>query len=74
MTFRELYETEKRKPTPGRAFILKIAKATCREPQTVRMWLQGVQVPNDTAKRRIAEILKEDVNELFPPFQPKKKR
>ena len=67
MTLVERYQQEKNKPTPAQEFISLIAEATCREEATVRQWLSGTQQPSPKAKERIADILKMDVDELFPP-------
>ena len=66
MTFKEIYQDERMKPTPAQVFIQKIADVTCRESSTVRQWLSGTQTPNSKAKERIAEALNRTVEELFP--------
>ncbi|MCQ2299672.1 MAG: hypothetical protein MJZ81_06075 [Bacteroidales bacterium] len=65
MTFKEFYEVEKEKPTPAAAFISRIAKATCKEETTVRMWLMGRQVPDALTIKVIAEELGTTPETLF---------
>ncbi|MBD5172882.1 MAG: hypothetical protein HDT02_06680 [Bacteroidales bacterium] len=66
MTLKEFYLIEKQKPTPAQQLVSKIADATCREEATVRQWLSGVQLPNQKARERIAQIVGLPVDELFP--------
>lgn len=66
-TFMELYKAELNKPTPAAAFITRVAEATMRKENTVRMWLAGRQQPDKLAKERIAELLGVDADGLFPP-------
>lgn len=71
MTFRELYQEERDKPTPAMAFLKRISDITCRELATIRMWVSGVQEPTDMVKERIAQELKRPVEELFPTSERK---
>lgn len=66
MTFKDLYLREKEKPTPAQSFIEDIAELTKRSANTVRMWLQGKQVPDALAQSLIAEKFDIDVSTLFP--------
>lgn len=66
MTFKEIYQAEREKPTPALAFLRHISEITCRELTTIRMWVSGVQEPTDMVKERIAEELGRPVEELFP--------
>lgn len=66
ITFKELYLREKEKPTPAQSFIEDIAELTKRSANTVRMWLQGKQVPDALAQSLIAEKFNIDVSTLFP--------
>lgn len=65
-TFRELYEAELNKPTPASDFVSRVATATMRKENTVRMWLAGRQYPDKLATERIAELLGVDADGLFP--------
>lgn len=65
-TFRELYRAELKKPTPASVFISRVAEATMRKENTVRMWLAGRQQPDKLAKEKIAELLGVDADGLFP--------
>lgn len=65
-SFKELYLLEKKKPTAGQIFIERIAEITCRQPATIRMWLNGTQFPNDTAIKAIAKELNVEEESLFP--------
>lgn len=61
----------KRKPliisAPKEEVINAIAKATKRNPHTVRCWMLGYSQPNSfNDKSTIAEILQSDVKTLFP--------
>lgn len=64
-TLKEYYEEELRKPTPAQTFITRVAQATCRSENTVRMWLSGKQYPNQTATNIIAALLGADPTTLF---------
>lgn len=66
MTFKDLYLQEKEKPTPAQSFIEEVAELTKRSANTVRMWLQGKQVPDALAQSLIAEKFNIDVSTLFP--------
>lgn len=66
MTFKDLYLQEKEKPTPAQSFIEEVAELTKRSANTVRMWLQGKQVPDALAQSLIAERFNIDASTLFP--------
>lgn len=65
-TFKELYEIELHKPTPASDFVTRVARATQRQENTVRMWIAGRQQPDALAKQVIAELLDADADGLFP--------
>ena len=68
-TFSEIYEQLPKRPsapTERTKFIRKIADATKRSDQTVRMWLSGRQRPDALTQSVIARILKVPASELFP--------
>lgn len=66
MTFKDLYLQEKEKPTPAQTFIEDIAELTKRSTNTIRMWIQGKQIPDALAQSLIAEKYNLDVSSLFP--------
>ncbi|MCM1075996.1 MAG: hypothetical protein NC411_01385 [Bacteroides sp.] len=66
MTFKDLYLQEKEKPTPAQTFIEDIAELTKRSTNTIRMWLQGKQIPDALAQSLIAEKYNIEVSSLFP--------
>lgn len=65
-TFKELYEAQKAQPTPAAAFITKVAELTHRTENTVRMWLMGVQTPDDLVIAILADFFGTKPDELFP--------
>lgn len=66
MTFKDLYLQAKAKPSPAQSFIEDIAKLTKRSANTVRMWLQGRQVPDALAQSLIADKYGIEASVLFP--------
>lgn len=69
MTFQELYQQEKAKPTAAEQFITRVAKVCECAEYTVRMWIAGKQVPNKLAQKVLADELGVDINDLFPQQQ-----
>jgi hypothetical protein len=65
-SFKDFYEDELRKPTPASLFVRKIAEATKRQENTVRMWLAGRQRPDPLTRKVIADTLGADAGSLFP--------
>lgn len=65
-TFKTLYEEEKKKPTAAQMFITEVAALTKRSEATVRMWLSGLQTPDELVKTVIAEKFGMSVDILFP--------
>jgi len=65
-TFIELYNEAKSQPTPAQKFISEVAAITHRSEVTVRMWLTGVQVPDELVKATIAEKFGVSAEGLFP--------
>lgn len=68
-TFVEFYEQLPKRqavPTERTKFIRRIADATKRSDQTVRMWLSGRQRPDALTQSVIAKVLKVPASELFP--------
>lgn len=41
ITFKDLYQREKDKPTPVQSFIERVATVTEKSPNTVRQWRPG---------------------------------
>lgn len=64
-TFKELYEAEKKKPTPAKAFIQEVAKICCVDEGTVRIWLNGQRTPSELCKKVIAERFDVEAQALF---------
>ena len=68
MTFAEIYQQEKEKPTPSQGFIEKIAELTSKSPLTVKRWVQpctSIQ-PDALTKKVLAEHFNTTPEELFP--------
>ena len=65
-TFKGLYAEAKQQPTPAAAFVARVAELTHRTETTVRMWLAGVQQPDELAKSVIADHFGSDMETLFP--------
>lgn len=68
-TFTEIYERipqRSAQPTERTRFIRRIADATKRSDQTVKMWLSGRQKPDALTQSVIAKLLKEPAANLFP--------
>lgn len=66
MTFKDYYLQEKAKPSPAQNFLTDMAQLTKRSSVTVRMWLQGKQVPDALTQSLIAQRLNTDASTLFP--------
>lgn len=65
-TFKALYEEEKKKPTAAQQFITDVAALTMKSESTVRMWITGVQVPDQLTQSIIAGKYDVSVDSLFP--------
>lgn len=64
-TFRDLYQALD--PVPPRlAWIRRIATATMRSENAVRMWISGRQTPDPLCQQIIAKELGVPVEGLFP--------
>lgn len=64
-TFREIYDGLD--PTPPKTkWVKRIAKATMRSENAVRMWLSGRQTPEPLVQNIIAKELGVPVRGLFP--------
>lgn len=66
VSFRELYTAECEKPTPRQAFLAKCAEVTGLSEITVKQWANGIQKPNKTALKLLAEHFDCDPEYLFP--------
>ena len=66
MTLQEEYQKEKKKPTPGAKFIMKIAEAAKVKESSAQQWVTGARMPRALAREKIAEVLGKPVCELFP--------
>lgn len=66
MTFLDLYQEEKKKPTAAQTFVADISQLTHRSTNTIRMWISGRQKPDELAKSILAERFGTDMETLFP--------
>lgn len=68
MTFAEIYEELKSKPTPANDFIIKIAELTSKSPLTVKRWAMPCTSirPDALTQKVIADSLGKTPEELFP--------
>ena len=66
ISFKDLYQREKDKPTPVQSFIERVAIVTKKSPNTVRQWATGQQAPDARVRERIAEEFDVDPDSLFP--------
>lgn len=64
-TFREIYDGLDPVP-PKTKWVKRIAKATMRSENAVRMWLNGRQTPEPLVQNIIAKELGVPVDGLFP--------
>lgn len=64
-TFREIYDALDPVP-PKTKWVQRIAKATMRSENAVRMWLNGRQTPEPLVQNIIARELGVPVGGLFP--------
>jgi hypothetical protein len=64
-SFTELYLERKNEPTPAQRFINEVAELTKRSEQTVRMWLSGVQIPDQNVMKVIGMHFNVDPDTLF---------
>lgn len=65
MTFREIYDSID-PVSPKTKWVKRIAKATMRSENAVRMWLNGRQTPDPLVQNIIAKELDVPVEGLFP--------
>jgi hypothetical protein len=70
-TFKDRYNDEKNKNTPAQDFVENIARMTHRSKTTVKMWLTGVQRPDDLVKTILANHFNCKPDELFPEVKTK---
>ena len=68
MTFAEIYEEQKSKPTPANDFINKIAELTSKSPLTVKRWVQPCTSvrPDALTQKVLADHFSTTPEELFP--------
>lgn len=66
MTFNDLYDHEKGKPTFAEAWVERIAKVTRKSKATVRAWICGRQIPDRLTLEILATELHTAPEELFP--------
>lgn len=66
ISFSDLYKYESEKPTPRQAFLAKCAEVTGLSEITVKQWANGIQKPNKTALKLLAEYFNCDPDYLFP--------
>ena len=67
-TLKEIYEEQKKLPTPANAFIFKLCEVTHRSEMTVRSWLTGKYRPDINTQIVLAHHLKTSVESFFPPL------
>lgn len=69
-TFKEIYLKAKARkrvvPTNAQLFIKEVANCTHKSEQTVRLWLSGVQRPDELTQAVLAAKFKTTPQELFP--------
>ena len=68
-TLREIYEEQKKRPTPATAFVNKLCEVTHRSEMTVRSWLTGKYRPDINTQIVLAQFLDSTVEDLFPPLK-----
>ena len=66
-TLKEIYEEQKKLPTPANAFVSKLCEVTHRREITVRGWLSGKYRPDINTQIVLAMHFNTDVDTLFPP-------
>lgn len=64
-TFKEIYEAQE-SVSPKTKWVQRVAKATMRSENAVRMWLNGRQTPEPLVQNIIAKELGVPVEGLFP--------
>ena len=67
MTLSEMYDDLRKQPSPSQKLLRDLAELTCRSIQTVKLWITGQQTPPESVRRKIADYLEKDADELFPP-------
>lgn len=67
-TLKEIYEEQKKLPTPAQAFVTKLCEVTHRNEITVRGWLSGKNRPDINTQIVLAYHFKTNVDSLFPPI------
>lgn len=66
LSFVEMYQEAKSKPTPGEAFIDEVCELTLRSKSTVTKWVLGFSEPDANIKRQLSKHFKTPVKVLFP--------
>ena len=65
-TLVEVYESLPKVASPKAEFITRLANATYRSENAVRMWVAGVRVPDQLTQKAIERELGIPAEELFP--------
>ena len=66
-TLKEIYDEQKKLPTPANAFVLKLCGVTHRSEMTVRSWLSGKYRPDINTQIILSQYFDTPVESLFPP-------
>ena len=66
MTFKQIYEEERNKPTAAQQFISEVAEITHKSQMTVKMWLVGRQTPDELTQSVLANHFGVKAEKLFP--------
>ena len=66
-TLKQIYDEQKKLPTPANAFVSKLCEVTHRSEMTVRSWLMGKYRPDINTQIVLAQFLNTSVESLFPP-------
>lgn len=68
-TFKHIYNEVKTQPSPASQWIGEVADLTKKSEHTVRMWIAGVQQPDDLCKQVLSDYFGIPTEELFPKFK-----
>lgn len=66
MAFKEYYETLRKQPVPCDDLRKRIAEGCGVSEKTIYRWLTGEVIPDKLKREKIAEIIGQPVDVLFP--------